>query len=341
MQQLRHSRFAVLSSSPGLAVVRLLRVYPRGQAISLDVCFFSLSLLDGLPLRQQLRPQRTLARSVEVEGFGYWSGRDVKVRFRSAPVNTGIVFVRGDLAGEKRIPAIVENRIEMPRRTTLVSNGTSVEMVEHVMAALAGLHIDNCEVWVDGTELPGLDGSALAFVEALESAGVVEQSLLRPRLVIEEITRVGNDDCWVEARPARNASLSLRYKLDYGPDNPIGKQTLDIKINPETFKKELAPARTFILKAEADWLRQQGLGARVTFDDLLVFDEDGPCNNPLRFEDECVRHKTLDLLGDLALSGCDIVGQVIAYRSGHRLNAELVKALLSEGQVVGGLRKTA
>ena len=297
--------------------------------------------IDGHPLRQHLRPQRTLACSVEVEGFGYWSGRDVKVRFRSAPAGTGVVFVRGDLPGEKRIPAVVENRIEIPRRTTLVNDGARVEMVEHVMAALAGLHIDNCEVWVDGAELPGLDGSSQAFVEALESAGIVEQKVARPQLVIEEITRVGNDECWVEARPARSKALALRYKLDYGPDNPIGKQTLDIKVTPESFKKELAAARTFILKSEADWLRQQGLGSRVTFDDLLVFDEAGPCNNPLRFEDECVRHKTLDLLGDLALAGCDLVGQVIAYRSGHRLNAELVKALLSEGQVVGGLRKTA
>ena len=265
----------------------------------------------------------------------------MKVRFRSAPANTGIVFVRGDLPQPKRIPAIVENRIEMPRRTTLVQGGVRVEMVEHIMAALAGLHIDNCEVWVDGDEMPGLDGSALAFVTALESAGVVEQDLPRPQLVIDDITRVGNDECWVEARPARTRSLSVRYRLDYGNESPIGRQTIEMKVTPESFRKELASARTFILKSEADWLRQQGLGARVTFDDLLVFDDQGPCNNPLRFEDECVRHKTLDLVGDLALAGCDLVGQIIAYRSGHRLNAELVKALLAEGQILGGLRKSA
>lgn len=265
----------------------------------------------------------------------------MKVRFRSAPVNTGIVFVRSDLPEPKRIPAIVENRIETPRRTTLIHDGARVEMVEHIMAALSGLNIDNCEVWVDGDEMPGLDGSALAFVTALESAGIVEQKAARPQLVIDDITRVGNEECWVEARPARTRVLSVRYRLDYGSESPIGRQTLDMKINPETFRKELAPARTFILKSEADWLRQQGLGSRVTFDDLLVFDDTGPCNNPLRFEDECVRHKTLDLVGDLALSGCDLIGQVIAYRSGHRLNAELVKALLSEGQILGGMRKSA
>lgn len=298
-------------------------------------------LRDGSPLRQHFRSQRTLATSVEVEGFGYWSGRDVKVRFRSAPAGTGVVFVRGDLPTPKRIAAVVENRIEMPRRTTLVSGGVRVEMVEHIMAALAGLAIDNCEIWVDGDEMPGLDGSALAYVQALESAGIVEQNAARPQLVIDDVTRVGNDEAWVEARPTRSRSLALRYRLDYGNDSPIGRQTLEVKLNPETFRKELAPARTFLLKAEADWLRQQGLGARVTFDDLLVFDDTGPCNNALRFEDECVRHKTLDLVGDLALAGCDLVGQIIAYRSGHRLNAELVRALLAEGQIVGGLRKTA
>ena len=172
----------------------------------------------------------------------------MKVRFRSAPANTGIVFVRGDLPQPKRIPAIVENRIEMPRRTTLVHGGVRGEMVEHIMAALAGLHIDNCEVWVDGDEMPGLDGSALAFVTALESAGVVEQDLPRPQLVIDDITRVGNDECWVEARPARTRSLSVRYRLDYGNDSPIGRQTIEMKVTPESFRKELASARPFIVK---------------------------------------------------------------------------------------------
>jgi len=292
-------------------------------------------------LRQQFRAQQTLACSVEVEGFGYWTGRDVKVRFRSAPANTGIVFVRADLPQPKRISAIVERRIEMPRRTALAADGATVEMVEHIMAALAGLNIDNCEVWVDGAEMPGLDGSAQAYVEALQSAGIVEQDAVRAQLIVDDVTRVGNDESWVEARPVRTRCLQVRYRLDYGSESPIGRQTFEMRVTPDSFRKELASARTFILEAEADWLRKQGLGARVTFDDLLVFGDTGPCNNALRFEDECVRHKALDLIGDLALAGCDFVGQIIAYRSGHRLNAELVKALLAEGQVLGGLRKSA
>lgn len=274
------------------------------------------------------RKQRTLARPAQVEGFGYWSGRDVRVEFRPADEDTGIVFVRSDLSPARRIAALVANRFETPRRTTLAAEGATVEMVEHIMAALGGLQIDNCEVWVDSAEMPGCDGSSQAFLAALAAAGVVEQEASRAKLVITEITRVGNEDSWVEARPSRTLGLSLKYKLDYGSGGPIGRQTLELKVTAESFTRELAPARTFLLQQEADWLRQRGLGARVTSRDVLIFNDEGLVNNELRFEDECVRHKTLDLVGDLALAGCDIEGQIVAYRSGHRLNADLVRALL-------------
>lgn len=280
-----------------------------------------------------------MARSVTVSGFGYWSGQDIHVEFRPAPTDTGIVFVRQD-AGGKRIRALVENRIEMPRRTTLRENGTTVEMVEHVLAALYALKIDNCEVWVDAAEMPGCDGSSQAFVAAIDEAGVVTQNVPQQQLVAVETIRIGNDDAWVEIQPVDVPALSLRYRLDYGP-GPIGRQTFDIRVSPATFKGELATARTFLLKHEADWLRSQGLGTRVTPKDVLVFGEDGLIDNELRFEDECVRHKTLDLVGDLALAGCDVVGRVIAYCSGHRLNAELVAALRKEGRVVSARRRTA
>jgi UDP-3-O-acyl-N-acetylglucosamine deacetylase len=133
----------------------------------------------------------------------------------------------------------------------------------------------------------------------------------------------------------------VTYKLDYGPNNPIGRQTIDLALTPQSFAAELAPARTFVLAAEADWLKSRGLGTRVTNQDLLVFGEDGPIDNPLRYENECVRHKALDLVGDLALCGYDLVGQFIACKSGHRLNAELVQVLLKEGQLQQGLRRTA
>jgi UDP-3-O-acyl-N-acetylglucosamine deacetylase len=189
--------------------------------------------------------------------------------------------------------------------------------------------------------MPGCDGSSQAFVTAILLAGSRRQDALRQRLEITDVTRVGSEDCWVEARPARSPGLSLKYKLDYNGQGQIGRQTLDLVITPESFQKELASARTFLLQPEADWLRQRGLGARVTSRDVLIFGDDGLVNNELRFEDECVRHKTLDLLGDLALAGCDLVGRVVAYRSGHRLNADLVKALLPGVRARESRRKTA
>ncbi|MFO0872170.1 MAG: UDP-3-O-acyl-N-acetylglucosamine deacetylase [Pirellulales bacterium] len=281
-------------------------------------------------MKLTLRPQRSIDRPVVVPGVGYWSGRDVQVEFRPAPADTGIVFVRRDLQPEVRIPALLAFRIETPRRTTLAASGATVEMVEHVLAALSGLQIDNCEVWVDRPEMPGCDGSSRDFVAALESAGIVEQAATRTTLVVSEVTRVGCDDSWVEARPSAAPGLSIRYRLDYGSTGPIGRQTLQLDVTPETFRRDLAPARTFILQEEAEWLRNRGLGCRASTRDLLVFGPDGPIDNQLRFPDECVRHKTLDLIGDLALCGCDIDGQIVAYRSGHRLNADLSRALLAD-----------
>jgi UDP-3-O-acyl N-acetylglucosamine deacetylase len=288
-----------------------------------------------------LRTQRTIAKTVSVTGFGYWSGLDVTVEFRPASPDSGVVFVRRDLSQPIRIPAHVTHRIETPRRTTLVAGSASVEMVEHVLAACAGLQVDNCEIWVDGSEMPGCDGSSLAFVEALLRARIVPQTRRRPQLIVTEPVRVGDERCWVEARPAPGEILSLRYNLDYGPKSPIGRKSYRAHLSPDLFARELAPARTFLLEEEANWLQQQGLGKRVSCRDLLVFGPTGLIDNALRFPDECVRHKALDLVGDLALLGCDLVGQVVAHRSGHRLNAELVRALLVEGQLVCERRKSA
>jgi UDP-3-O-acyl-N-acetylglucosamine deacetylase len=196
-------------------------------------------------------------------------------------------------------------------------------------------------VWLNAAELPGLGGSCQPLVEAITAAGVVEQPALRRRLIVTDVTRVGDDESWIEARPIRGSQLAIKYRLDYGSNNPIGRQTIELKITPQSFRDELATARTFLLLEEAEWMRQRGLGQRVTNQDLLVFGTEGPLDNELRMENECVRHKALDLIGDLALAGCDLVGHFIAHRSGHRLNAELVKVLLHEGRMEGELRKTA
>jgi UDP-3-O-[3-hydroxymyristoyl] N-acetylglucosamine deacetylase len=299
------------------------------------------TLDDGRPLINSLRQQRTIARRVSVEGYGYWSGQDVRLEFRPAPPDRGIVFVRSDLEPPRAIPALVQHRLDVPRRTSLSVGLASVEMIEHVMAALAGLRIDNCEVWVDGAELPGCDGSSLPFIGVLDMAGIVAQDAVRPQLIVDEVLRVGDDDCWVEAQPHPSRGLSLYCRIDYGSAGPIGRQAYALEITPDSFRTELAPARTFLLEQEAVWLRNHGLGTRVTAHELLVFGPQGPIDNVLRFEDECVRHKALDLVGDLALAGCDLVGHFVAYCGGHRWNTELVQKLLDRGRMSAGFRKTA
>jgi UDP-3-O-acyl-N-acetylglucosamine deacetylase len=189
--------------------------------------------------------------------------------------------------------------------------------------------------------MPGCDGSSQPFVVALESVGTQDQESLRQVLVVRSVTRLGTDDSWVEARPSTTAGLSVKFRLDYGSSSAIGRQTLQLAITPDSFRRELAASRTFMLEEEAQWLISRGMGTRATHQDVLVFDKDGPIENPLRFRDECVRHKTLDLVGDLALTGCDVIGHIIAHRSGHRLNAELVRALLNEEEVIETWRRSA
>lgn len=264
-----------------------------------------------------------------MSGFGFWSGRDVTLSFHPAAANSGVVFVRNDLPGQPRVPAIVQNRVNGPRRTTLVSGGCAVEMVEHVLAAVAGLRIDNCEIHVNRAEMPGCDGSSIAFTEALLQTKVVSLAAPRRVLQVESTVRVGDDRCWIQAEPLATDTFELIYHLSY--DCPaIGSQSYHTVVTPASFIDELASARTFVLVEEAEQLQQQGLGQRVTYQDVLVFDENGPLENELRFEDECARHKMLDMIGDFSLSGADLVGKFTASRSGHRLNSQMVFALLQQ-----------
>ena len=286
------------------------------------------------------RQQSTISKNTSVSGFGFWSGQDVSIEFRPAAENTGTVFVRTDQPGSPRIPAIIQNRVPGPRRTTLVYSGCAVEMVEHVMAALAGMQIDNCEVHVNRAEMPGMDGSSIAFAEALLSAGRVEQEAVKSTLTVTSEVRVGDGDSWIQASPVTSAGTIFRYQLDYPTAPAIAAQTFSTPLGMKTFVEEIAPARTFLLVEEAEQLKQQGLGSRVTYQDVLVFDESGPIDNPLRFTDECARHKALDMIGDFALSGKDLIGEFTASKSGHRLNSQMVFALMQE-IVSNPIRKSA
>lgn len=276
------------------------------------------------------RFQHTISHPCHVSGRGYWSGQPITLTFLPAPAETGVRFVRTDLPDRPSVEATANNRVDMQLRTRLAKGPAVVDMVEHVMAALYGMQIDNVEIHCTGCEMPGLDGSSLAYALALDDAGRTPLRNRRSTLRVNKRVRIGEGSQWITIEPTDSDSLELEYRLDYGPCNPIGTATYETKINEDAFFHRLAPARTFISLKEAEQLQERGLAKHVTTRDLLVFDIDGPIDNTLRFNDECARHKALDLLGDLALTGIDLVGKVVAYRSGHQMNGRLADQLRKE-----------
>lgn len=280
----------------------------------------------------ELRRQQTLRRSVVVQGRGYWSGQENRVELRPAAAESGIVFVRDDLGGA-RVPATLACRVEAASRTNLQHGTATVEMVEHLLSSLAGLGIDCCEVGLTAAELPGLDGSAQAYVEAIDRAGVAQLAEpIRPLLVTAPIIiDEAGSPVRIEARPPTTAGLRVCYDLDY-PGQPIPAQQFQTTVTPADYRSELAAARTFLPEEDARRLQAAGRGLTVSTDDLLVFGPDGPIGNQLRWPDECARHKALDVVGDLMLAGRPIWADVTAVRSGHRLNAALVAAALAAEQ---------
>jgi UDP-3-O-acyl N-acetylglucosamine deacetylase len=277
--------------------------------------------------RQSYRYQRTIARPATVRGTGFLTGADVRLRFVPAPPCSGVVFVRTDLHPRAHIAAHITNVTGTKRRTTLGGPPAEVGLVEHVLAALAGLRIDNCVVELDAPEPPGLDGSARGFVDALLNAGLKRQPARRPIWCVEESVALEVNGATLALHPTCEEELTLSYFLDYGLKAPLGRQVHTQTLTPASFANELAACRTFILESEAVELRRQGLGARTTAADLLVFGRRGPIDNTLRFANEPARHKVLDLVGDLSLLGVDLCGHVVAYRSGHPLNVELARVL--------------
>jgi UDP-3-O-[3-hydroxymyristoyl] N-acetylglucosamine deacetylase / 3-hydroxyacyl-[acyl-carrier-protein] dehydratase len=273
-------------------------------------------------------PQRTLAQAVTVEGVGLFTAQPVKVRVGPADADEGVTFIRSDLPGAPTIRATLDSVIEAPRHTVLEAGDARVETVEHCLAALAGLGIDNARVEVNGPELPIGDGSAAVFAEPIAGVGAVEQDAARDPLVIEAPITVRDGEATLTALPADLDAPEFMYFLDYGEDSPIGRQHHALHLDPAAFMAEIAPARTFSTADEARQMRALGLFQHVEPRDMLVIGQSGPIDNELLFHNEPVRHKLLDLIGDLALVGRPVLGRIVAYRSGHALNHKLGRALL-------------
>jgi UDP-3-O-[3-hydroxymyristoyl] N-acetylglucosamine deacetylase len=262
--------------------------------------------------------QQTIRRSVAVEGIGLHSGTRVKVTLSPAPPDSGIVFRVG--RDGQPIPAAPESVVNSHYATTIGRNGSRIQTIEHLMAAAAGLGIDNLAVEVEGSEVPAMDGSAKPFVALLNTAGRTTQSARRRPIAIRQPLRVGSGNRWIQIVPA--SELRISYTLDN--DHPaIGTQVLSWVPTEESFVSQYAPARTYGFLKDLGAMRKHGLALGGSLDNAIVVGKRGTLNG-LRYRDEFVRHKVLDLIGDLALLGRPILGHVIARNAGHALNFELV-----------------
>lgn len=271
------------------------------------------------------RLQQTLADPVELEGPGLFHGIPARLRLLPSDAGSGIRFCRTDLADRPSVPARHEFVLNAPRRTVL-GHGSSplIETTEHLLAALAGLGVDNCLIEIDAPEVPSFDASSRVFCDAILETGL--QTLSAPvqaYAVTSQVVQQADGGQSLVLRPYVKPLLAVTWKLDYGARAVIPAQVFSAEITPDTFVRELAAARTFVLESEITALRSLGYGRHLTQKDLLIVGADGSWNNRLRWPDECVRHKLLDCVGDLALSGLSVYGHVSAVRSGHKLNHQL------------------
>lgn len=277
--------------------------------------------------------QRTIGRETECSGIGMFGGEHTRLLFKPAPMNSGISFIRVDLPNRPRVLAHVHSLSSDYKRVFLKNREAEVESIEHLMAALSGLGIDNIEIEINGREVPSEDGSAKPFLEVFKKAGIVDLEGKKKVFVVKSPIVVSSGNASVMAVPCEKG-LVFSYTLDFN-GSFIQKQTYDVEITEENFCRDIAPARTFGLSTYIEEFKRLGLGKGVTDYNSIVVHEDGRMTTPLsmkpaklRFPDEFVRHKILDLVGDLSLANVVIQGRIVANRSGHSLNVQLAQKIV-------------
>ncbi len=269
--------------------------------------------------------QKTIRSEIHIEGKGIHTGRPARVVLKPAPPKSGVCFTRADVDAHEKLRATVEHvQQDHGRQTALGTSRWKVRTVEHLMASFHGLGVDNVVVEVSGEELPALDGSAKGYVDEILKVGLVEQEAPRQFLQLTTPIYYHEGDCTLAVFPS--SQLSVSYSLSYGSLD-LSDQFFSSPITPQIFVSQVASARTFCLKEEAELLRKSGYGQGADFQNTLVFEKNQPIENELRFDNEACRHKVMDLIGDLYLIGQPIKAHVIAIRSGHQQNVEIVKRL--------------
>jgi UDP-3-O-[3-hydroxymyristoyl] N-acetylglucosamine deacetylase len=272
-----------------------------------------------------MRLQRTLKQEVIFEGIGLHTGRHSRVCLKPAPRDTGILFVRADknLAIKASIGSVTDTAFA----TTIGFNGSKVRTVEHILAALAGLGIDNVFIEVNGSEIPILDGSSIELTSLILKGGIAKQSKKRPFIRITRPVILSDGHADIAAFPYNGRRITYRIHFNH---HLLGEQKLSLELNEESFAIEIAPARTFGFLKDVEYLKANGFARGGSFDNAIILGENGILNSSgLRFKDEFVRHKILDLIGDLSLLGYPIYGHIIANKSGHTTNLKFLKKLLS------------
>jgi UDP-3-O-[3-hydroxymyristoyl] N-acetylglucosamine deacetylase len=269
--------------------------------------------------------EQTIAAPLEFSGVGLHSGAPVVLRLLPAPAGSGIVFRRTDLDNFE-IPAVGRNVAKVSYATSLMRQGVLISTTEHLLSALIGMGVDNVIAEMDNLELPILDGSALPYVQAILDAGIRTQRRRRESIRILRSVEVREGNKFIGLYPG--AGYRIRYAIDFPA--PIGRQNASVDLAAETYGTYIAPARTFGYKADERRLRDMGLIRGAGPENAIILGPKGPENGPLRFADEYVRHKVLDLIGDLALAGRRIEGHVVAERAGHAMHTALVSRLLKD-----------
>ena len=268
--------------------------------------------------------RKTINTSVSITGIGLHSGIYTTVELRPVPAGSGVTFVRADLDG-LRIPALQASTTALDHATTVGKDDVQVGTVEHLLAALMACGITDVDLEIDGPEVPIIDGSALPFMHLIDAAGVRDLDAEIPVLRLREPVEVVEGDKSIRIVPAKN--LVIKYKIDF--NHPvIGRESFHFDFSHDSFFKKIAPARTFGFMRDVEKLRAAGLARGGSVENAVVLDDRGVVNGPLRFKDEFVRHKILDLVGDLALVGRPIAGEITAYRGGHALHSKFVAKIL-------------
>jgi UDP-3-O-[3-hydroxymyristoyl] N-acetylglucosamine deacetylase len=275
--------------------------------------------------------EQTIRAETAFSGIGLHSGAAVKIRVLPAAAGTGILFRRTDL-DDFEIEAIGRNVAKVSYATSLMKKGVLISTTEHLLSALIGLGIDNAIIELDNLELPILDGSALPYIEAFQRVGIRQQRGQRTYMRVLEPVEVRDGNKFIGVYPTDEPMYSVEYSI-YFPHPLIGTQSFEVELTRDLYKSEIAPARTFGFLHEAEQLRKLGLIRGASEENAIVLTRNGLANGPLRYSDEFVRHKVLDLIGDLALLGRQLLGRVVADRAGHAMHTAMVSKLLKDNSL--------